>query len=507
MEPAFRASMNWVHTWAGVVLGSLLFAIFWTGTLSVFDREIDRWMMPELRLALPRDPPTLDVLRPSIADAGRARSSFVAIILPSERQPVFRLAWRDRSGLVVRYLDPATGATLPDSGTRAASGFIYPFHYMLHVRGWDIGVWIVGLASMAMLLLCVSGVVVHRKFFADFFTFRADRQPRRAILDLHNVAGVLALPFHIAITLSGLIFFYSIYFQSSWRMFYPDRRTFVTEEIGDFSRPRLNKPGELGALDAMVSEARSRWGGELPRAVVVRLPGDAAAYVQVSRPFEDRVSLSGDLIYFDGTTGASLHQRTEMQPVAAIQRFIVGFHLIRFRHWSLRWLYFGLGLAGCVTIATGYLFWLESRRKRFMRYGLSGFRFVEGMTVGSVSGIVIATLVFFIANRLLPMDATWLGQDRSALEIWAFLLAWLASFGHAWSRPAQAWREQCRAIGVLAIAAVGLNWITTGDHLGRSLVHSHLWPVGGTDVLLLLGAAVAIVTASRLSKNRRDAVQ
>ncbi len=50
MEPTFRASMNWLHTWAGVVLGGLLFAIFWMGTLSVFDREIDRWMAPMTRL-------------------------------------------------------------------------------------------------------------------------------------------------------------------------------------------------------------------------------------------------------------------------------------------------------------------------------------------------------------------------------------------------------------------------------------------------------------------------
>ena len=46
MQAGFRASMNWLHTWSGVLLGSLLFAIFWMGTLAVFDKEIDRWMMP-----------------------------------------------------------------------------------------------------------------------------------------------------------------------------------------------------------------------------------------------------------------------------------------------------------------------------------------------------------------------------------------------------------------------------------------------------------------------------
>ena len=58
--------MGWLHTWAGVMLGALLFAVFWTGTLCVFDKEIDRWMMPQTRLAAtdrPSWPPVLDTAR------------------------------------------------------------------------------------------------------------------------------------------------------------------------------------------------------------------------------------------------------------------------------------------------------------------------------------------------------------------------------------------------------------------------------------------------------------
>ena len=64
MEQGFRASMNWLHTWAGVVLGGLLFAIFWMGTLAVFDREIDRWMAPMIRLPAVEKPFSLESLRP-----------------------------------------------------------------------------------------------------------------------------------------------------------------------------------------------------------------------------------------------------------------------------------------------------------------------------------------------------------------------------------------------------------------------------------------------------------
>ncbi len=211
MEPTFRASMNWLHTWAGVVLGGVLFVIFWMGSLSVFDREIDRWMAPTTRIALPHETASLDAMRPSIDAAVAAKSGAWSVLYPTERQPVFREAYRGKDGFVVGILDPATGAALPDPGTFAGTRFLYPFHYSLHLRIWDIGYWVVGLAGMAMLALCVTGVVIHRKIFAEFFTFRPEKKARRSILDLHNLAGVLGLPFHFIISLSGLIIFFSLF--------------------------------------------------------------------------------------------------------------------------------------------------------------------------------------------------------------------------------------------------------------------------------------------------------
>ena len=38
----FRLSMAWLHTWFGLVLGFVLMVVFFFGSLSVFDREIDR---------------------------------------------------------------------------------------------------------------------------------------------------------------------------------------------------------------------------------------------------------------------------------------------------------------------------------------------------------------------------------------------------------------------------------------------------------------------------------
>ena len=94
----FREAMSWLHIWAGVVLGALLFAIFWMGTLSVFDREIDRWMMPDTRLALPSVSVSLDRALERIADIVPEGTRRWDIRPPSEREPVLWFRYRPAQG-------------------------------------------------------------------------------------------------------------------------------------------------------------------------------------------------------------------------------------------------------------------------------------------------------------------------------------------------------------------------------------------------------------------------
>lgn len=317
MAAAFRASMNWLHTWAGVLTGSLLLAIFWMGTLSAFDREIDRWMMPMTRLENVDSVVSFDALRQLLETAVQARSPLWRVNLSTDREPFVRVVHQGEAGPMNLLIDPASGAVLPVSGTWAGTGFIYPFHYMLHLKIGQAGIWIVGLAGMAMLALCVSGIVIHRRILADFFTVRLGRKPRRLILDLHNVAGVAALPFHVAITLSGLVIFFAIYFPGGLQMAYPDWRAFESDAYGTFARPRLDEPGEgLASLDAMAAAARALWNGEVPRDLIVRHPGDKAAYVQIRRSYDGQVVAEGDMAWFDGATGALLHHRSSLQPAS-----------------------------------------------------------------------------------------------------------------------------------------------------------------------------------------------
>lgn len=516
MGDTFTKSMALLHTWAGVIIGSLLFAIFWFGTLSVFSNQIDRWMLPQTRLPVAgastgaAATPSLDRMAALAAPLLPAGAKQWRLDLPTARIPHAEFTWRDADGGEhARLLDPQRYRLLAPQQSDAATGFIVPFHYSLHLKWLDLGKWLVGLAAMAMLALLVSGVVVHKKIFVQLFTFRPHKRLQRSALDLHNLTGVVALPFHFMIALSGVIIFMTIYFPQLHAGAYGsgarDKAAFMAEAYGKYTRKPTGMPLEAAAsLDAMRDSAARTWGGGQPYFVRVWHPGDSNSYVELRRSYAGDVTMNLDQLFFDAGTGRLL-ARFEAAPVMTAQRFISGLHFIRFDHALLRWLYFAGGLAGCVMICTGFIIWLAARRARHAAKGLGGVGLVEGLAIGSTTGIVAATLVFFIANRLLALGAmheasSWAGAS-AALEVRAFYLVWLLGFAHAWWRGRAAWHAQSRAIAALCVAAVAANWLSTGDHLVKSLGQGQ-YAVAGMDLLLLAGALLAWLAARRLARAR-----
>lgn len=139
MKQDFRRSMGWLHTWAGVVLGSILFAIFWMGTLSVFDSEIDLWMKPTTRLPPATSTLPLESFRPSLNKAISAKAAFWNVTLPNDRDAVIHTHYGTRQKTINADIDPVTGHELPDAGTLGATEFIFPFHYTLNLGLMNVG--------------------------------------------------------------------------------------------------------------------------------------------------------------------------------------------------------------------------------------------------------------------------------------------------------------------------------------------------------------------------------
>jgi uncharacterized iron-regulated membrane protein len=508
---SFRPSMNWVHTWAGVVLGALLFVIFWMGTMSVFDKEIDRWMQPQTRLANSAALTTsydrlLDIAQ--AAEPGKELTK-LEIATANARKPFASVnaAYADKTRRTL-LVDPVTGHLIPKSESLGGSGFLYPMHINLILPGvW--GWWIVMFAAIAMLLLLVTGVIIHRKIFADFFTFRPEKKLRRSSLDLHNLSGTIFLPFHFLITFSGLMVFSGWYTSIPWYVapasFGEPVAALLNEadRYGHFRREASGQPGRVVDLNPLIQRAEAIWQtrhGTVTHADYIGIDhiGDAQGYMAVRGNAPRRMASDVDEIVFDLATGRIVKDSMPTT-TRTVQKWLEGFHLVRFDHWVIRWLYFIGGLAGCLMIATGFVFWSTSRRKRDADTQPLKVRFIEALTVASVSGVILATSAYFVVNRLIPEGVLPGGVPRFAIEVLTFFSAWLAAVVHAGVRQARAWKDQAWGIAGLSVAAVLLNWVTTGHH-PIAAINRDLWAIVGMDSVLLLSAVVAAFAARRLGR-------
>ena len=504
---AFRKSMGELHTWAGVICAAGLFAMFWMGTLSVFDREIDHWMKPEIRVT-GESAASLDLLRPALDGLGE-QAPQVWVYPPGVREPAMRIGYVDDADTWrIRYFHPKTGVELTPPDTLAGTGFIFPFHFSFHIDWMGLGYWIAGFLAMAMLVLIVSGVFIHRKIITDFFIFRPKKQLRRATLDLHNMTAMIALPFHFILPLTGLIIFFSIYLPWSIAVpFMGDTAPLFAEMYGTRTADATGEKVETASLDRIVASAVAVWQdryGEPVRPDMLFLDrwGDAGGEITARRVFPSRqVTMDLDAITFNAD--ADIIADFSAGPVRTAHAWLSGLHFIQFDHWPLRWLYFLAGLSGCTMIATGLLFWMRARTARNGAEPVK-VRAIRGLTVGATTGIIAATGAFFIVNRLLPHEASLAGIGRAELEVWVFFLVWIGTFIHAAIREKAAWADQALVIAVFSLLAVLLNWITTGDHPAAAAGRG-LWSVAGMDLVLIAAGAAALTAALRLRMMDRTA--
>jgi uncharacterized iron-regulated membrane protein len=497
MKGPFRQSMTWLHTWSSLILIWLLFAVFVTGTLSFYRTEITHWMQPEGHIANKVDTVTA-------ADSAWDRLTLLApwgkswsVSLPSERNPKTGVSWVAEGEAEERRRGPralinaSNGEVLALRET-AGGNFLYDFHFELYAMPRDVGRTIVGVASMLMLVAIISGVIMHRKIFSDFFTFRP-RKRTVSWIDGHVIGSVLALPFHIMITFSGLVLLSStlLFWNSNPGTQNGGRPTTVApsqlEHINTstHTRPAAVKPDLAGIL----ADAEQLFGGPVA-SLNIQHPMTANARIQVTSATRDSL--------FGGRTGRQLHYDlngnrqndaspgdTAVQSMAsslATAVFIVlkVTHEARFADVITRMLFFIAGILGSAMVATGAVLWVVKRTRK--QAGSVGYELVSMLNLTAIAGLMVAIGSYFWANRLLPADM----ESRDLWEIRVFFLTWLLTLLHAYlARKQHGWFIQLSLAATLFICIPILDGLTSPVGLWAGLV-AHDWPRIGFDLIALI---------------------
>jgi len=500
MKEGFRQAMAWLHTWAGLIFGWLLFAIFLTGTLAYFKDEISHWMQPEIPArSVPTE--TSLTLAQQYLEQRAANASRWIIDLPGAREPALSVRWQsapakpgERGQFTEKRLDPLSGAEVQGRDTQGGE-FFYRFHFQLQMP-YPWGRWLSTIAAMVMFVALISGIITHKKIFKDFFTFRP-RKGQRSWLDGHNAVGVLVLPFHLMITYSSLVIFMTMVMPASILAAYKgDVQAFFSDVFPAANTAKVaGTPEPLLPLAPLLEKAREHWAGGSAGQVTVNNPGDTNASVVLTHNGTDRVVHEfGRAVTFSGVTGQLLAKTPEQSVPMAVAGSFYGLHMGRFADPVLRWLYFICGLASTAMIGTGLVIWLGKRQLKHAKSGVLPFelKLVEVLNIASMSGLVIAVAAFFWANRVLPVDMA----ERPQWEINSFFIAWGLSLLHAaWRRGRGAWVEQLALAALLFASVPLLNAVTTLHHLGNSLATGD-WAMAGFD-LACLGSGLFLGWAAR----------
>ncbi|TWH47347.1 PepSY domain-containing protein [Sporomusa sp. KB1] len=491
----FTQSMRKLHTWGGLVFGWLLFAIFLTGTLAVFEPELTHWMKPELRVNETAPIQSLAAADKKLRLFAPQADSWL-IHLPQERSPVLEIVWKKGAISLERYLDPLTGKVLKE---RQSEGGHFFARFHTDLSSGKAGLWLVGLSSVVMLAAILSGIIIHKRVFADFFRLRW----RRTWFGAHTLSGVLTLPFVLMITYTGMILTFFFLMPLASQLLYKNQAGLWADAFQFQDRARANTPAALVPLEQLLPLAEEQLGKNAVMLVQVKNPGDRQATVTFIRRIDDRIAVVGDRATFDGATGQLLSTHTNWNPYVYAFRFLAGLHAAKFGGYTISWLYFIAGLASCAMIAAGLIFFTVKRRSRYVDASLAtqcGYRAIEALNITVISGLITACTAYLWANRLLPVSL----KDRAEAEIILFFSIWLFMLLHALLRPPhQAWTEQLRFAAVLCIGLPFVNALTTNTGL-LNTVGGGDWMTAGVDLTAALLGIVMAFTARYVSLRQKN---
>jgi uncharacterized iron-regulated membrane protein len=439
--------MAWLHTWTGLLAGWILYAMFLTGSVSYFRAELTQWMQADIPALASTPDPVVSTQHGinSLQKIAPGNAQWT-IELPDSRGNTAYAMWQAGDGFERIAYDPLSGQQYTPRDT-AGGEFFYYFHFSLHYFPRALGRWITGFCAMLMLIGIISGLIIHKKIFTDFFTFRWGKG-QRSWLDAHNAFSVLGLPFHLMITYTGLVMLMFMYMP--WgrdaALTTPQERAALTTEMRALLTPDIRSgqpatPVPQATLAHMFAETDKQWGAGNVERVIVSNPGDATTLIMLVRGNAGRISVSPHYILFNGQDGSILQVKDQASAAVSSWGVMYGLHLGRYADTVTRWLYFIISLAGTAMVGTGLILWTVKRRQRLnhAEVATSGLQLVEHVNIACIAGLSIAMTAYLWGNRLLPLGMA----QRAEWEIHLFFIVWGITLLHACYRPARrAWQEQ-----------------------------------------------------------------
>lgn len=481
MRAALLRTYLGVHTWVGIVGGFALFVAFLGGALTMFHHEIERWEQPAARhhAATMADAETLSRLLRARYPA--TRDGF-GIVLPDHAAQPFAYWQQDGEWQHARLSTDAGGqpTLLLGDPVPGLSDLLDSLHYSLAIP--TAGIYLMGVVSLLYGLALVSGVIVHLPRLAqDLFALRPGKNKKRFWQDMHNAIGVLSLPFHIVFAITGAVLCLGVPLIMVFNLWvFPGKLAAEVPAITGAVPARV--AGVAGApqpLPVLVERARAAAPGLVPSAIYLTRYGQPDGVAEVMGDVNRSLgTFSAVAVRLNDGAVIGEHQPGARDVNHATRSMIFGVHFGNYGGWLVRWLYFGLGVAGALLVYSGNLLWIESRRKRHSMLQPRTVRVMAKATVGVFLGTCAGMAAAFVGALVAPGTA--------ALHVFIGVLA-ASMLLAACTVPALGAVLLLIATALLCLAIPLFDALLTPDNLVHSIVSGD-GVLAGVDAMALAAA-------------------
>lgn len=398
LDPTFVKNSLSAHSWLGLLVGAMMYAICLSGALLVFHAELEQWEQPDVEEFTNINIQGMEDMFNAYIDKGLASGEGVTphmyLVLPTHDSPRARLATENDSWFLT------ADGSIAQPEDNHWSEMLLKLHLYLHLpSSW--GMLLVSALGAVLVGLIVSGFFAHPKLFRDAFNLRLGGSKQLEQTDIHNRLSVWGAPFYLVIAITGAYFglaspVLNLYAQAEHN---GDTGSVVAMIFGD--EPSLNQPvGRIEVAKALRNLADLAPGAE-PLMLVLHDAGETKQHLSISAFHPGRLTYAE--IYLFDTQGNFMSSNGYIDgPVGKqVLYSIYRLHFGTFAGALTKWIYVLLGLALAVVSATGINVWLTRRRKQDQ---------LNNLWVGLVWGMPIAitlSATLKISTSLPPTVVLW----------------------------------------------------------------------------------------------------
>lgn len=366
MKKTFKKIASQLHLWLGVSSGLVVFIVALTGSILVFEDELEPVFYPKFHLVeAPKDqsPLPLDNLRATVANAyPDQRIARIVIEHHADRTVLFDLVKGKREKDVLSVAVNPYTAEITDT-RRENDAF---FHIVLQLHRYlcleDTGKAITGVATVMFIVIMITGLILwwpNRKQTKQRLTVKWNAKFKRLNWDLHAVFGFYVLPFTFLIALTGLVWSYK-WVNSMIFLTFDGKPQVRREAPANVGIHRV--PGTLAKITAETNRLLP-----YPGRIQVSIPESDSLSITISKENETAsVDNVVDFLYFDQTDGKLISKRLYDNETKGmkVRRLVLPVHSGSIWGWPTKVLAFIVSLITATLPATGVVIWIGRKFKK-----------------------------------------------------------------------------------------------------------------------------------------------